>query len=921
MTSKWCSAATCLASFHYQQEALYGDRHLPPFSEVEQSPIISPETTASTGGENLNEFEDDDDYDDGGSVNDNRSLNGSVQRSLATMKSKDGSLRSVAGGNPVQGRSDSSGPFLLHRWLKSAQGRHTRRRERNKKNSLSGGGKTEESQRQQQEIADSTTDTSTPNIISLVMVPSDTNSAQPPPQSELDVQDSDQDNTDTSISSTQPTSKTRPTRKAALEAVLEELPSMVDAESPSLTLKRSNKSSQQARPQTLPLMHLFEPPQQQRGPEPSKDGNDTKEKINHKHLHRKNSVDDLDARNSKHQQQQKQHQKPESPTKNKPSRKNPMIERHNPNPQYESLYGGNSMRTTISDSSSKNSDPATRAPQVHRRVPSADVPQPWEIVHSFQNRPKLDQHQNRRVGYPQSGVHRRSTLVAGTLSSTRGENRTSISEGPNRSNADARRRIHRGSAAPVTSKGVGLTPVHDVGGSLGKLDLHPAAGLMLTDFENEVVQKQRQRDTTQMPDTASSDDGGIYDHQLERHRSTIPPPRNDAHMSQIDAAAMESIVSSLNGPRILIGGPTIDTRCGRTSPSTIGGDPEGDGNYQNDFFTDEDNNPIADAPSLFLQEAAHLLSLTSAVAMASLRADMEGVTSPLVEYIPGLPFPPVNPDEIQNTSLLILDEDSLADERVDAESVAVGSAKTKKESRIQIQPHFISSNGFWRAVYFLLGLSRSPRQRTLYNATRPFTVLGGISDREVEMLQQARGPEAQMALCGLWFKEFISREYLSGSTGAVAPPIITRVYQFFSDGMTQYNQCRKIAYIQFPFPQAQLTIFFLFISLTMFPYLYYSYVSSPLMACILNFFTVMCFVGQQEVARELQDPFYQYPNDLPLNRYQAEFNEALISTLFTGFHPDLTNHEVEETLTTSTMISERTAKPISQSIKPTLPNR
>lgn len=39
--------------------------------------------------------------------------------------------------------------------------------------------------------------------------------------------------------------------------------------------------------------------------------------------------------------------------------------------------------------------------------------------------------------------------------------------------------------------------------------------------------------------------------------------------------------------------------------------------------------------SLFLQEAAHLYSLMSAVALASLRADMEGVSSPLVDYVPG----------------------------------------------------------------------------------------------------------------------------------------------------------------------------------------------------------------------------------------------------------------------------------------------
>ena len=48
----------------------------------------------------------------------------------------------------------------------------------------------------------------------------------------------------------------------------------------------------------------------------------------------------------------------------------------------------------------------------------------------------------------------------------------------------------------------------------------------------------------------------------------------------------------------------------------------------------------------------------------------------------------------------------------------------------------------------------------------------------------------------------------------------------------------------------------------------------------------MCFVGIQEVAIELEEPFIRFPNDLPLNNYQAQFNEALISSLYGGFHPD-----------------------------------
>lgn len=204
------------------------------------------------------------------------------------------------------------------------------------------------------------------------------------------------------------------------------------------------------------------------------------------------------------------------------------------------------------------------------------------------------------------------------------------------------------------------------------------------------------------------------------------------------------------------------------------------------------------------------------------------------------------------------------------------------ELRIRVK----RNNKFSNIVMFLFGLSRNSRERTIYNASRPFSVLGGISDAEVEMLRKVRGHSAQHALCCLWLREFITREHLNGSTGGVAPPIVARVYQHISDGTQQYNNCRKTAFTDFPFPHAQLTSFFAVVSTVVFPLLFYEYVDSTLIAVVLNFLTLSCFFGIQEVALELEQPFIRYPNDLPLNNYQAQFNEALISSLYGGFHPD-----------------------------------
>jgi hypothetical protein len=265
-------------------------------------------------------------------------------------------------------------------------------------------------------------------------------------------------------------------------------------------------------------------------------------------------------------------------------------------------------------------------------------------------------------------------------------------------------------------------------------------------------------------------------------------------------------------------------------------------------------------PSLFLQEAAHLYSLLSAVAMATLRYDIEGTQSPLADYISGHPFPPVNPDELHE----------------------------------DIKYKFHETNKIWTFIHFCLGMERSPAHRTLYNAARPFLVIGGVSDKECELLMAVHGPYAQMALCNMWLKEFISREYLHGSTGDVAPPIIARVFQFISDGVVGYNQSRKIAYVPFPFPHAQMTAFFSLTILFIFPLLYHSFVNNMGFACIMNFTTVLCFIGTHEVARELENPYFTAPNDLPLNNFQVQFNEALIAGMMAGFHPDSWRLEEDE---------------------------
>lgn len=92
-------------------------------------------------------------------------------------------------------------------------------------------------------------------------------------------------------------------------------------------------------------------------------------------------------------------------------------------------------------------------------------------------------------------------------------------------------------------------------------------------------------------------------------------------------------------------------------------------------------------------------------------------------------------------------------------------------------------------------------------------------------------------------------------------------------------------YIPFPFPHAQLSSFFAVSTVVAVPFLLEQYVNTLWLGSLISFLTVTCLVGLHEVARELENPFRNAPNEIPVCLMQALYNEAL-ATMFSGFNPD-----------------------------------
>lgn len=306
---------------------------------------------------------------------------------------------------------------------------------------------------------------------------------------------------------------------------------------------------------------------------------------------------------------------------------------------------------------------------------------------------------------------------------------------------------------------------------------------------------------------------------------------------------MELVTINASSPRDELPFPEYTTSSLSQRPlKGIGGTPR-----RKTYLSNDEGTPAV--PSLFLQEGAHLVSLLSAVALSGLRCDFEYADAPLTKFIPGHHWPHYNSDN---------DPD--------------------------MKQYGYKRNGFVTTIKYMMDISRTKQERLVYNAARPFAVIGGLSDREAFLLQRARGPVAKTALAFMWLNEFIIREQQHGSLGSVAPPIVSRLQQYSSDGHMWYNSARKMSYIPLPFPHTQMTTLVVIACVFLMPTLMLSK-AQVWFGMILNFTVVLLFAGLNEISKELEFPFRNMPNDLPLNLFQAQFNEALV-TMFSGFHPD-----------------------------------
>lgn len=160
-------------------------------------------------------------------------------------------------------------------------------------------------------------------------------------------------------------------------------------------------------------------------------------------------------------------------------------------------------------------------------------------------------------------------------------------------------------------------------------------------------------------------------------------------------------------------------------------------------------------------------------------------------------------------------------------------------------------------------------QRIVDQWKEPVTVVGELSSEEFRRLRLS---EDRVNLVLLWINELVAN---LAPQLAVAPPIISRVFQEISNGALGYSQAEKLSDIPFPFIFAQLLAVALIFIAIVSPICFTLITGDSFLTPLVSTGVVTSFWALNEMAKELENPFGNDANNVPLLDAHERFIEFL----------------------------------------------
>jgi len=149
---------------------------------------------------------------------------------------------------------------------------------------------------------------------------------------------------------------------------------------------------------------------------------------------------------------------------------------------------------------------------------------------------------------------------------------------------------------------------------------------------------------------------------------------------------------------------------------------------------------------------------------------------------------------------------------------------------------------------------------------------------DVTSIQALKDEECRVELVVQWIQS-LTVDGIKTGVCTIPPPILSRIFQNMSNGLTAYYSAYRVTEVPFPFPYVQATEVLLLVHFVVTPIVIQSFSSGPLWAGICSFLAIFVLWSLNFIAAELENPFNQTVNVLDMNLLQGEFNKRLILLL------------------------------------------
>jgi len=156
--------------------------------------------------------------------------------------------------------------------------------------------------------------------------------------------------------------------------------------------------------------------------------------------------------------------------------------------------------------------------------------------------------------------------------------------------------------------------------------------------------------------------------------------------------------------------------------------------------------------------------------------------------------------------------------------------------------------------------------------TFPLLDVAGLDNESITSLD---GIENKQEVVFQWIQTLVVEAIDSGVMN-IPPPLLTRAFQQFGNGMICYHEMLKFPNVPMPFPFMVTTEVLLLIHLAISPVMLVSWFDNLVLPTAFAFVLVLALWSLHVIAGELENPFGSDDNDLDMRVMQTRLNSSLV---------------------------------------------